>query len=341
MGEIAELPSGRATSVGPLPVEDPEDAAALALDAGAGFPTVPVAAGLERSLLAQAVHGVDGIRLVPPGRLEVDPDRLPDGGDLPELDRLDGAPFEALHRFLARRDPASEDPLRLPVPGPVTVAVQLLAAGLGPARATAGAACVVRRRSVAMLAAVRRAAPGAPVAVVLVEPGLVGAMHPTFPLTPGSLRDLLDPVVADLDGADRTGSLVIGVHVPGRTDWGTVMDAGVSLVSAPADTGLVGWADRVGEFLDAGGRVAWGAVPVDRPLGTSEQRLWRNLAEVWGELVAVGVDPMLVRERSLVSPADGLAHFGRSQAGRVLDLTASLAARVQRQALAARLPIGA
>jgi hypothetical protein len=340
VGDVAELPSGLATSVGPLPVEDPDDAAALALAVGGDLPTAPVAAPLHRSLLAQAVHGVAGIRLIAPGRVEVDPDGMPDPAD-PALDEVTGEPFDALHRFLVRLDPTAVHAVRLPVPGPVTLAVVLLGAGVEPRLAIRGAACLVSRRAVAALRTVRAAAPGLPVAVVLTEPGMVGAMHPTFPLTPSSVRALLDPVVAGLDAAAPAGELLIGVHVPGRTDWGTVIDAGVSLISAPADGGLLGWADHVGALLDAGGRVAWGAVPVDRPLGTSEQRLWRNLTEEWGDLAAAGLDPLLLRQRALVSPADGLAHFGPSQATRVLDLTAVLASRTRRQALAARIPIGA
>jgi hypothetical protein len=85
----------------------------------------------------------------------------------------------------------------------------------------------------------------------------------------------------------------------------------------------------------------WGAVPVDQPLGTSEELLWRRMSAMWCELVGEGMDPLQLRSRSLVGPVDGLGHFGVSQAERVLDLVDSLALRVRRQAIGARLTLGA
>ena len=180
--------------------------------------------------------------------------------------------------------------------------------------------------------------------VVLVcasEPGLVGASHPTFPLAPAQVLELLTPFVDAVDRHAAAGDLLIGVHVPGRTDWETIISSGVSVVSAPVDRNLVGWAGALSDFIDRGGRVVWGAVPVDQPLGTSEELLWRRLSAMWCELVGEGMDPLLLRSRSLVGPVDGLGHFGVTQAERVLDLVDSLATRVRRQAIGARLTLGA
>jgi hypothetical protein len=200
---------------------------------------------------------------------------------------------------------------------------------------------VVARRAEALLTAVRRALPDRTVLVCLNEPGLVGGMHPTFPLSPAEVLDLLVPVVDRLDRHPRAGRLLIGAHVPGRTDWETVIASGVSVVSMPATSALVGWAGALGSFLDRGGRVAWGAVPVDQPLGTSEELLWRRLSGVWCELVGEGLDPLELRSRSLVSTVDGLGHFGLPQAGLALGLVGSISTRVGRQAVAARLSLGA
>jgi hypothetical protein len=82
-------------------------------------------------------------------------------------------------------------------------------------------------------------------------------------------------------------------------------------------------------------------VPVDQPLGTSEELLWRRMSALWCELVGEGMDALSLRSRSLVGPADGLGHFGVSQAERVLSLVDSLSTRVRRQAISARLTLGA
>lgn len=336
------LPAALATSVGPVPFDDPAAAVDFALESSPDFPTVPVLEPPGHSLLAQAVRSVDGVRVVAPGRLDVErPDRLTAAVlDAAASTTPPGESPGALGAFLARLDPASDLPVRVGVVGPVTLAIALSAAGVPEDRSLLAATELCTRRALASLDALLAARPGT-TAVVLVEPGLTGAMHPTFPLTPAQVRSLLDPVVGAFDDAAPPGRLLVGVHVPGRTDWATIVGTGISLLSAPADAGLVGWAEPLRALMEAGGRVAWGAVPVDRPLGTGERRLWRSLADVWGQLAAAGVDPVLVRDRSLLSPADGLAHFGPSQAGLVASLTRGLATRVHRQLHAARLPLGA
>jgi hypothetical protein len=78
--------------------------------------------------------------------------------------------------------------------------------------------------------------------------------------------------------------------------------------------------------------VAWGAVPTDGPLGPLDgggaRRLWRHLAERWHALADGGVDPVLLRQRALVTPACGLARHDETQAALALHLTASLGERI-------------
>jgi hypothetical protein len=347
MGGGVELPFGLATSVGPLPFGSVEPAVAFALSAHPRFPTAPVLAVAGESLLARAVEGVGGIEVMPPGLLSVDHDALVTTGDaVAVVASIDGPAHAALRSFLdavavADGGRPHPGPVRVGVLGPVTLALALVASGVPFDRARTLALTLVAHRSAAVLAAARAALPDAVIAVVLSEPGLIGAMHPTFPLPPAQVRSLLDPVVDVLDRSPAAGELLIGIHVPGRTDWETILASGVSLISAPADAGLVGWATQLGSMLERGGWIAWGAVPVDQPLGTGEELLWRRLAAVWGDLAAAGVDPMLVRVRSMVSPADGLGHFGVSQAERVVDLVTSVSSRVRRQTIAARLSLGA
>jgi hypothetical protein len=347
MGGGVDVPFGLATSVGPVPFGSPGPAVEFALSAHPRFPTAPVLSGADQSLLARAVDGVDGVEVLPPGLLQVDLTRLLSPGPAADVAAaLDGAPHRALRDFLAAVSVSDDGaphpgPVRVGLLGPVTLTLALQASGVAPARASALARVLVEHRAAAVLAAARAALPTAVVAVVLSEPGLIGAMHPTFPLSPTEVRSLLDPVVDVVDRSAAAGELLIGIHVPGRTDWETILASGVSLVSAPADAGLVGWAHQLGAMLEQGGWIAWGAVPVDQPLGTSEELLWRRLAAVWGDLAAVGVDPMLIRLRSMVSPADGLGHFGESQAERVIDLVTSVSSRVRRQTIAARLSLGA
>lgn len=347
MGATVELRAGCATTVGPVPGTDVEEGVEFALSADSDLLTVPVFGSGPGSLLAQAVAGFSGVEVVPPGLLRVDshafdPRAVPAGVRAADASELVAGPsFSAFHAFLERVGAAGSCGVRIPVLGPVTLSLALRAAGVSSDDALHLAAEVVGRRAVALLRAARRSHGDGVAVVCATEPGLIGAMHPTFPLSPSDVLELLGSFVATVDRHAGDEPLLIGVHVPGRTDWETIVASGVSLISAPADAGIVGWAEVIGSFLDDGGRVAWGAVPVDQPLGTSEELLWRRLSGVWCELVGEGLDPLALRDRCLISPVDGLGHFGSSQARRVVELVGSLATRVGRQALGARLSLGA
>jgi hypothetical protein len=343
VGGTFELPFGLGTSVGPLPGDAPAASVHLALSAQPDFPCSPTSGSSEGSLLAQAVAGVAGVEVLPSGMLQVGPAMLDPGpsGCWDGALSLDGASHEAFHRFLAELSPRPSIGVRVGVLGPVTLALALRAAGVRGDRAVVLAGALVARRAAAVLGAVRAAMPDGVVMVCAAEPGLVGAMHPTFPLAPAQVLGVLTPFVDALDQHPLAGDLLIGVHVPGRTDWATVIASGVSVVSAPVGPDLATWAPTLSDFLARGGRMVWGAVPVDQPLGTSEELLWRRLSAMWCEMVAGGMDPLPLRSRSLVGPVDGLAHFGPSQAERVLDLVESLSTRVRRQAIGARLTLGA
>ena len=367
MSEQVDLPFGLATSVGALPFETNADvnddsetetqstqdlcaaAVELAITAQPTFPTAPTSAAGEWSLLSQAIAGLEGIEIVAPGVLTQSQgsDRIT-GCDL--ASQLDAPAFRPLSAFLNQLGPQSERlgdrfvGARVGILGPVTLALAFRASGMDAELAVSSASRIVVARSRAILDACRVAMPSGALAVVMSEPGLVGAMHPTFPLPPTQVLSLLRSVVNALDQVPReplTQGLLIGVHVPGRTDWNTIASSGVSLISAPAESGLDGWSERIAEFLEAGGRIAWGVVPVNQPLGSREDLLWRRLSAVWCQLSGEGVDPLLLRSRSLISPEDGLGHFGVPQATLALSLVDNLSDRVRRQAIGARLSLGA
>ncbi|MBS1836922.1 MAG: hypothetical protein JST64_04425 [Actinobacteria bacterium] len=343
----ADLAFGLATSVGPLPFSSADDAVSMSVRLHGRFPTVPVTTAPDASLLAQALHGLSGVHL--------DGDTIEVSGSPPGpvdaagiCGSIEAPAFEAVHLTasrLAELDGGSSAPVpvRVPVLGPVTLSVVLRRGGLQAGVAADLAVAIVTARSVAVLQALRRSSTSGErvVAVVLSEPALVGSMHPTFPLLPAEVRALLDPVVDALDRSATPGSLVIGVHVPGPCDWPTVVGSGASMLCVPVDRSVSGFSALFGDLLERGGRICWGAIPVDRPMGSSDGPHWRRLVGLWTALVADGVDPMLLRLRSSFSPADGLAGFGVPQAELVMGLTVALAERVHHQAVAARLSLGA
>ena len=117
--------------------------------------------------------------------------------------------------------------------------------------------------------------------------------------------------------------------------------AGIRVLGAPISARLDSAAADLQRFFDEGGFIAWGAVPVDEPLGPNSDRLWRRLSEIWAELAMAGLDPLQLRERSIITPAANLHAFGASQTERVLRLTNELSQRVFHQVTGARFAVGA
>ena len=134
---------------------------------------------------------------------------------------------------------------------------------------------------------------------------------------------------------------MVGVQVNGRADWAMLLRTGIGVLGAPVSARLDTAAAELARFLESGGFIAWGAVPVDEPLGSSSERLWKRLSAMWSELARLGLDPMLIREHSIITPAAGVGDFGVSQAERILRLTSDLSERVFNQVIGARLSIGA
>jgi len=228
------------------------------------------------------------------------------------------------------------DPIVLSLTGPVTIDLRLMQGGMQRVPAASRALELVTRQARLMIDLADQLLPGAPVMLFLEEPGLANSMLPTFPLAPTEISDLVRGVVEPL-----SGDAMIGVQVDGRADWGLLLRTGISVLGAPVTARLETAAAELGRFLEAGGFIAWGAVPVNEPLGSGVDRLWKRLSALWAELAQAGLDPLLLRERSIITPAASLGEFGVSQAERVMKLTAELSERVFNQVVGARLSIGA
>lgn len=340
MGAAPELRMGLATLPAQQPAGDPREALSLVFE-DRPLPTVPVLPAAGSTLLAQAAGAFEGVRELRAGSLHVN---LASFGVRPvEAVTLNGPAFDITRAALAAwpRVQRASDPVavRVDMVGPVSLAVELIRAGVPRAQALDAARMASVYRGEALFAACREAVPVLPIVVVMIEGRLVGSAHPTFPFTAREVRSLLDPVVEALDSAAGTGDVVIGVHVPGRADLRAIISSGVSMVSIPPDASVVGWAPWIQALLDNGGHIAWGAVPVDRPLGTNAELLWRHLAATWRDLEAAGVDHEAMVRRSLVTIGSGLAGFGVEQIPGVIALADGLAERIDEQATRSRTPV--
>lgn len=332
-GGRLRLPVGLATSIGSLPHIDPGEAVDFVLRHQSRLPAAPSLPGRSRreAMVAQAAHGVAGIEVTVDGSLVIDDARLDPEAPLWDPGFASDA-FVGLRAFLTAVS-ERRGPIKLSATGPVTLGVALAAAGVEPGLAFRVAASAVHQRIEALLDYAGARAPEAQLVCFVDEPVLGSAMVSDFPINPVDAIDLTSGALATVErGA------VSGLHCCATdADWRLLMGAGPQILSLPTDGGLERAAAAFASFLDAGGWVAWGAVPTDRPIGNTVERMWRQLALLWVDLVdGGGCDPVQLRTQALITPACGLARHGVTQASQVLWFTSRLAERLHDQAIGAR-----
>jgi methionine synthase II (cobalamin-independent) len=330
------LPIGLSTGIGSLPHDDARAAAEFVLTQQSRLPAAPSLPNRSpvEGMIAQAAWGIAGVMVLPDGSLLVDEAVI--DPDLPFTDSgIDGEPFTGLRVFL-EAIAGRVAPYKVQLTGPVSLGLALHAVGVAADRAFAVAGRAVEARIDAVLAAARRAAPGATPVVFLDEPGLTAALEAGFPWPLDDTLDLVSSALASVE--DRA---IAGLHCCGRADWQAILQAGPQILSLPVAAGAGDHAGAFAGYLERGGWIAWGAVPTDRPLGETAEILWRRLMADWDVLIDGGCDPLLLLQQAIVTPACGLVGFDVAHAERVVDLTAQLAQRIEAEAIDAGLNVGA
>ena len=333
---VTNLPTGLSTGIGHLPHFDPGEAVEFVLRHSPKLPSAPALPARSRreGMVAQAAAGVPGLTVLENGSLEIDRNAIDPEAPL-DADVFGGDAYVGLRAFLtavADRD----GPIKVSVTGPVTFGVALQAAGLDADLAFRLAGAAVRQRVSALVDHVLRRVPQAQVVVFIDEPAMGSLTEDGFPIGPTAGVDLVSGAMAIVEPLAITG-----LHCCMPADYRLLLGAGPRILSVPLDGGIERHAGLLGDFLDRGGWVAWGAVPTDGPVGTTVDRLWRQLSNLWCDLSNEGCDPMLLRTNALITPVCGLAHHGITQAEHVMELTTQLAARLQTQATGVRISVGA
>jgi hypothetical protein len=326
------LLAGMATACGSLPHAHPGEATELVLDVLPSCPAAPTLPNRDpaEGMLGQAAAGIAHVGVAPDGSLLVDDPDLVTPGSADAAHELPDTAYGTTLAFLDAVAAAPQRPaaVKLQITGPVTLGMGLVAAGVAPRTAFPLAAAATRYRSRALVDAARARLGGTPLLVVIDEPSMGAASLDQLPV---STEDAVDHLSGTLGAVEADA--VAGVHCCAPADWGAVLRAGPALLSFPVSiAGSVRAAD-LGPFLEGGGWVAWGAVPTDGPLGpldgSGALRLWRYLTQRWHALADGGVDPVLLRQRALVTPGCGLARHDIAQATIALQLTVALGERIR------------
>lgn len=334
---VVPLPVGLATSIGSLPHFDPSEAVDFILHSQPRLPAAPSLPARSRreGMIAQAAHGVAGIEVDDEGSLVIDDAMLDPEAPLTDPGFSSDA-FVGLRAFI-NTVADRRGPIKVSVTGPVTFGVALAAAGVDAALAFRVATSAVRQRARELVQYVAQRAPQVQVVAFVDEPAMGSAMFPEFPIKPLDAIDLVSGALAALEPLSITG-----LHCCGTADWRLLMQAGPQILSLPTDGGIESASSALAQFLERGGWVAWGAVPTDRPIGTTVERLWRMLTVQWCTLVNEGgCDPVRLRTQAMITPACGLWRHGIPQAEQVLQFVNRLAERLHDQAIGVRLTVGA
>lgn len=332
----SSLGVGLASGIGHLPHFDPGDAVEFVLRHTPRLPSVPALPARSRreGMIAQGAHGVAGITVRDDGSLMIDVGALDPDAPLDD-EGFTGDAWVGLRAFLtavADRD----GPVKVSVTGPVTLGVALWAAGVDADLAFRLSGSVTRRRTRVLVDHILRRVPQSQIVVFLDEPAMGSLTDEGFPI---GINDGVDLVSATLASVE---SLVItGLHCCTAVDHRLLLGAGPDILSVPVDERIVRHAGLVGDHLDRGGWIAWGAVPTGGPVGPSVDRLWRRLVDVWSSLSAESCDPAVLRDNAMITPVCGLAQHGVTQAELVMEHVSNLASRLLERSGGTNASIGA
>jgi hypothetical protein len=331
---LSGLSAGAVTSSGSLPFVDSSWAVEFCLTHHGDLPIIASLPNRSpwESLLGQGVAGLSGVSIDADGLLRVNVRRLEAQCDI--ATDLDHDAFATTGLFLheavgrVRR-------VKLQMVGPITLGCALINAGCPRSLAFEIATRAVRERARALLRIVEQHLGAVAVLAVIDEPSLTSVMEPAFPVAPDVAIDMLSGALAAIEV-----NATAGVHCSAPADLSVLCGAGPRLMSVPVAAFESTQFGHLSQFLDGGGTVVWGAIPIDRPLGTSEQRWWRDLTDLWSRLEEAGCDGARLHHQSMIAPAGGLARYDAAQVNLIYSLCSAVGQRVAEQAASYRLPSG-
>lgn len=329
-------PSGVVIGMGGLPHRDAVEAArfALAIEMPS-IPQLPRRSPAEASV-AQAMVGMRGITIGQYGALTVDADKVDPLAPL-QNDLMHDA-FMGFRIFLdeAAKEWSPGRWVKWQFVGPITLGNALVRAGVPASEAYESAVRAVRDRVQWLLETVNTSLPGCRQLVFIEEPELADLMVAGFPLAPDTAIDLVSGALAAVEPY-----AVAGLHVCGLGDIASQLATGPAVLSLPVQSDVALSAGYLQRFLERGGIIAWGAIATSGPITVSAERPWRQLCDLWCDLVQRGIDPMLLRKQSMITPECGLASHTPSVAARVFRSAHEIGDRTRDQAQANRWVLGA
>ncbi len=340
MAKMIASPHSLATGVGALPHTDPVEACDDVLAVFPEFPYIPTLPdrGQLESIVFNDSEQLPG-RVIREDRLLFDSTRDQTAAmESVYMDYVEGnyAAY-GLHReyasafieMMSRRLPAVQA-LKCQVTGPVTFGMQVVDANKRPIYYDTQLADVLSKM-IALKARwceeeMKKKTGVSGTLVVLNEPYLASLGSSVVPVDRESVRTGWEDIAALVEGG-------LGVHCCSNTDWEFVLGLNPSVVSldayATAREFLL-YTEAVISYMERGGVVAWGIVPADYRIFTTEtvDSLYERYLAIRSQLTA-RMPEDLFDAQSLITPSCGIRFADRSGSRAIMGAAAGISRRIR------------
>jgi hypothetical protein len=340
MAKMIPSPNSLATGVGALPHTDPKQACDDVLAIFPGFPYIPTLP--DRGQLESIVFN-DSEQL--PGRL-IREDRLLFDSSQDQtaamekvyMDFVEGKYADyGLHteyasafiEMMSRKIPAGSL-LKCQVTGPVTFGMQVVDTNKRPIYYDSQLADVLSKM-IALKArwceqAMKEQSGAMETLVVLNEPYLASLGSSVVPVDKETVRAGWEDIASLVEGG-------LGVHCCSNTDWEFVMGLAPSVISldayATAKEFLL-YTDSIISYMEKGGVVAWGIVPAEQKIFTTEtvDSLYDKYIAIRTQLCS-RMPEKLFDAQSLITPSCGIRFADRDGSLAIMGAAAEISHRIR------------
>jgi len=340
MAKMIPSPQSLATGVGALPHTDPVQACNDVLEIFPEFPYIPTLP--DRALLESIVFN-DSEQL--PGRV-IREDRLLFDSVTDQTSAMEKVYMDyveqnfsayGLHRdyasafleMMGRKIPGARV-LKCQVTGPVTFGMQVVDADKRPIYYDSQLADVLSKM-IALKArwceqAMRENTGVSETLVVLNEPYLASLGSSVVPVDKETVRAGWEDIASLVEGG-------LGIHCCSNTDWEFVISLNPSVISMDAfatTKEFLLYGDSIVSYMEKGGVVAWGIVPADYKLFSTEtvDSLYEKYLAVRTQL-ATRMPEKLFDAQSLITPSCGIRFADRQGSLDIMGAAAEISRRIR------------
>lgn len=144
--------------------------------------------------------------------------------------------------------------------------------------------------------------------------------------------DVVSHIHEVIEAIQQEGALA-GAHCCGNTEWTILIEAGVDIISFDAygfGKTISYYPEKVKEFLEKGGVIAWGIIPTSEKINQENpESLIGKLKNELENLINKGIDKKLLWEKCLVTPSCGTGSLSVALSEKVFDQLSEVSKRLR------------